>query len=131
MTNNTLSKLGVTCSILLGISYIVIEVIYLFVPPEQQEGSGIPAGKFLESFAQNPAPLSVGYLVFALGSIAGIAAVLAISDSVQTTNEGWVRWTSTLGVIGFAVNAVDWFRSFALDPSRAVAYVNGDTTTKA
>src|SRR5712692_11747818 len=111
MKDNTLSKLGGICSILLGVTYIVIAVIYLLVPPEQQEGSGIPAGKFLESFAQNPAPLTVGYFVFAFGSLLGIAAVLAISESVRSTNEGWLRWTSHLAIIGFAVNAADWFRS--------------------
>ena len=128
---NTLSKLGGTCSILTGVSYLVIAVIYLLVPPEQQEGSGIPIGKFLESFAQNPTSLTVGFLVFGLGSLFGIAAVLAISERVRSANEGWVRWTSNLAIIGFAVNAVDWFRSVALIPASAAAYVQGDAAVKA
>ena len=129
--DNTLNKLGGTCSILLGVSYLVIAVIYLLVPPEQQEGSGIPIGRFLESLAQNPTPLMLGYLAFAFGSLFGIGAVLAISESVRPINEGWVRWTSTLAIVGFAVNAVDWFRSVALLPASAAAYVQGDAAVKA
>ncbi len=131
MKDNSLSKLGGTCSILLGVSYIVIAVIYLLVPPEQQEGSGIPIGKFLESLAQNPTPLMLGYLAFAFGSLFGIGAVLAILESVRSANEGWVRWTSTLAIVGFAVNAVDWFRSVALLPASAAAYMQGDAAVKA
>lgn len=129
--DNTLSKLGGTCSILLGISYLVIAVVYLRLPPEQQDAAGIPPEKFLESLAQNPTLYIVGGLVFALGSLLGIAAVLAISEGVRSANPGWVRWTSTLAIIGFAVNAIDSFRRVTLDPARAVAYVKGDAVVKA
>ncbi len=131
MKDNTLAKLGGICSILLGVSYIVIAVIYLLLPPEQQDAAGIPPARFLESLAQNTTLYMVGGLVFALGSLLGIAAVLAISESVQSANEGWVRWTGTLAIIGFAVNSIDSFRRIALDPTRAAAYVNGDATVKA
>jgi hypothetical protein len=131
MKDSTLSKLGGICSILLGLSYIVVAVLYLLLPPEQRDAAGIPLGKFLESFAQTPTLLTVGYLVFALGSLLGIAAVLAISESVRYANEGWVRWTSTLATIGFAVNAIDQLRSFALNPARARDYVTGDAAVKA
>src|SRR5260370_25114826 len=126
MKDITLSKLGGTCSILLGVSYAVIGGIYILVPPEQQEGNGMGPGAFLESFAHNPTPLTVGYLVLALGSLLGIAAVLGISETVCAANEGWVRWASTLAIIGFAVKAGDWFRSFALEPATAAAYLPGD-----
>jgi Domain of unknown function (DUF4386) len=131
MKDNTLSKLGGTCSILLGITHIVVAVMYLLLPPEQQDAAGIPPEKFLESLAQNPTLYRVGGLVFALGSLLGIAAVLAISESVRTPNEGWVSWTSTLAIIGFAVNAIDAFRRMDLDPARAAAYVKGDAAVKA
>ena len=61
----------------------------------------------------------------------GIAAVLAISESVRFANEGWVRWTSTLALIGFAATAISFFRFIALDPARAAAYVTGNAATKA
>src|SRR5215813_8445077 len=117
MKDNTLSKLGGTCSILVGVSYIVVAVIYLLMPPNQQDAAGIPPGEFLESLAQNSTLYIAGGLVFALGSLLGIAAVLAISDSVQSVNEGWVRWTGILAILGFAVNALDSFRRISLDPA--------------
>src|SRR5512138_1182437 len=100
--DNTLSKLGGICSILLGVSYIVIAVVYLLVPPEQQQIVGLYTnpGAFLESFAKNSTLLIVELWAEALGSLLGIAAVLAISESVRSTkNEGWVRWISMLAII--------------------------------
>src|SRR6266545_1225464 len=94
--DNTLNKLGGICSILLGVSYIVVAVIYLLLPLEQRDAAGISPEKFLESLAQNPAPYIAGGLVFALGSLLGVAAVLAILEGVRSANQGWVRWTSTL-----------------------------------
>jgi hypothetical protein len=131
MKDNSLNKLGGTCSILLGITYIVVAVIYLLMPPNQQDATGISPEAFLESLAQNPTLYIVGGLVFALGSLLGIAAVQAISESVRSVDEGWVRWTSTLAILGFAVNTIDSFRRMALDPARATAYVQGDAVVKA
>jgi len=131
MKDTTLSTLGGTCSILLGATYLLIAVLYLLLPVELRDAAGIPTGTFLESFAQNPTPLTVRYLTFALGSLLGIAAVLAISDSVRFANEGWARWSSTLATVGFAVNAGDWFRLLALNPARAAAYVQGDAAIRA
>lgn len=129
--DNTLNKLGGICSILTGVSYLAVAVVYLLLPPEQRDAAGIPPEKFLESLGQNPTLYMAGGLVFALGSLLAIAAVLAISDNVRTANQGWARWTSTLAIIGFAVNAIDSFRRMALDPARATAYVKGDAIVKA
>ncbi len=131
--DNTLNKLGGTCSILLGVSYIVIAVIYLPLPREQQQIVGLftNPGAFLESFAKNPTLLIVEFWAEALGSLLGIAAVLAISEGIRSTNEGWVRWTSMLAIIGLTITAIDDFRFLALTPTRAAAYVNGDAAVKA
>lgn len=131
MKDNSRNKLGGTCSILLGITYIVVAVIYLLMPPEQQDAAGISPGVLLESLAQNSALYVVGAIVFAFGSLLGIAAVLAVSESMRSMDEGWVYWTSALAIIGFAVNALDSFRRMTLDPARATAYVQGDAAVKA
>jgi Domain of unknown function (DUF4386) len=131
--DNTLSKLGGICSILLGVSYIVIAVIYLPLPLEQQQIVGLYTnpGAFLESFAKNPTLLTIEFWAEALGSLLGIAAVLAISEGVRSANEGWVRWISMLAIIGLTITAIDDFRFLALTPIRAAAYVNGDAAVKA
>lgn len=33
MKDTTLSKLGGTCSILTGVTYLIVAVVYLFLPP--------------------------------------------------------------------------------------------------
>lgn len=133
MRENTLAKLGGVCSILLGISIIIVGITYLPLPPEQQQIVGLYTnpGAFLESFAKNSTLLTVEFWAEALGVLFGIAAVLAISESVRAVNEGWVRWTSTLAILGLAIAAIDDLRFLALMPGRAAAYVQGDAAVKA
>jgi hypothetical protein len=129
MKDNTLGKLGGTCSILAGISYIVVGIAYLLLPAEQRPGAD-PA-KFLLSFAQNPTMAMLEYGAFALGAVLALAVVPAVSERVRSVNEGWVRWASNLAIVGFAVTAMNYFRYLALHPGRAAAYVAGDAATKA
>jgi hypothetical protein len=128
MKDNTLGKLGGNCSVLLGISYLVIGVTYLLLPAEQKQG--VATDVFLPSFAQNPTTQTIQFWVFALSGLLGIAVVLAVSESVRSANEGWVRWTSNLAVLGFAVVAINNFRNIAFQPGLAAAYVAGDAVTK-
>ena len=129
MKDNTLAKLGSICSILVGISYIVVGVTYVLLPVEQGAG-GSSGSKFLASVAQNPTMLIIEYWAFALGAILAIAAVLAISESVRSANDGWVRWTSNLAIIGFAVTSINFFRLLANVPGRAAAFATGDAAIK-
>jgi len=128
-TDNSLSKVGGICSILLAISYIVVGVTYLLLPAAQQQPPGDPA-QFLTSFSENPTPLSVEYLAFALGAVFAFAAIPAISELVRSGNEGWVRWMSGLAYLGFAVTALNFFRLLALVPAQADAYAAADSETK-
>lgn len=129
MKENSLSRLGGVCSILVGISYVVVGIAYLLLPAEQKAGADSAA--FLASFAQNPSMAALQYWAFALGAVLALAVVLAISEKVRSVNEGWVRWTSSLALVGFAVAAIQYFRYTALYPGRAAAYAAADTATKA
>ena len=131
MKDNTLSKLGGSCSILVGVSSIVAAVVYILSPVKVQDAAGIPPGKFLETLAQNSTPYIVPLGIAALDSLLTIAVILAISESLRSANEGWVRWTSTLAIVGSAVNAVEFFNRITLNPARAAAYVKGDAAVKA
>ncbi|SRR6266498_1707351 len=133
MKDNTLSKLGGTCAILQAVSYIVVVITFFPLPAEQRQITGMYTnpGAFLESFAKNPTLLTVLFWAEAIGLLLGIAAVLAISESVRSTNEGWVRWTSTLAIIGLAFWAMDDLRFLALTPSRAAAYMQGSAAVQA
>jgi hypothetical protein len=50
---------------------------------------------------------------------------------VRSANEGWMRWTSTLAIIGLAVNALVTLQHVARDSDQAAAYVKGDAAIKA
>jgi hypothetical protein len=128
MKDNTLGKLGGNCSVLLGVLYLVIGVTYLLLPAAQKQTSA--TDQFLPSFAENPTTQVIQWWVFALSGLIGIAVVLAVSESLRSANEGWVRWTSTLATLGFAVVAINNFRAMAFQPAMARAYVDGDAVTK-
>jgi hypothetical protein len=130
MKDTTLSTLGGTCSILTGVSIIVTAVMYLLLPSEQQDACGCP-DQFLASLAHNPTLYVAESGLFALSSLVAIAAVLAIYETVRATHDGWARWSSTLAIVGFAVNAIDQIRHAVLQPSQATAYVQGDAAVKA
>ena len=128
MKDNTLSKLGGNCSILLGILYLVIGITYLLLPADQKQTSAVD--KFLPSFVENPTTQIIQWWGFALSGLVAIAVVLAVSESVRSENEGWMRWTNNLAVIGFAVVAINNFRNLGFQPGLARAYVEGDAVTK-
>jgi hypothetical protein len=127
MKDNTLSKLGGTCSILLGISYVVVGITYVLMPAAQRTGT---VEQLFVSVTQNPTMLLLSYWAYALGGALALGAVPAISATVRSGNEGWVRWTSNLAIVGFAVTAIGNFRLQFLMPIRAAAYVAGDAVTK-
>jgi Domain of unknown function (DUF4386) len=133
MKDNTLSKLGGTCAILVGLAIIVIGITYLPLPPEQQQIVGLYTnpGAFLDSFANSPTLLTVEFWAEVLEALLAIAAVLAISQTMRSANDGWVRWTSTLAIIGLAITAIDDLRFLALTPVRAAAYAHGDAAIRA
>jgi hypothetical protein len=130
MKDTTLSKLGGTCSILTGASIIVTAVMYLLLPSEQQDACGCP-DQFLASLAHTPTLYVAESGLFALSSLVAIAVVPAIYETVRATHVGWARWSSTLAIIGFAVNAIDQIRHAALQPPQATAYLQGDAAVRA
>ncbi len=124
MKDNSLSKLGGTCSILLGIAYVVGGISALLAPKTAT------VEQFFVSGTQNPTMFLLNWWAYALGAVFALAAVPAISATVRAGNEGWVRWTSNLAIVGFAVTAITNFRWQFVMPVRAAAYVAGDAMTK-
>jgi len=129
MENKSIAKIGWLCSILLGISYILVGITYFLMPAEQKPG--VDAAQYLLSMAENPTPALLNYWFFAIGALFAIAAVAAISELVRSQNEGWVRWMSTLAYIGFALTIIGYLQSISLIPGRADAYAAGDASTRA
>jgi hypothetical protein len=129
MKDNSLLQLGGLAAILIGIAKAISGVVYLLLPPEQRAEVG--GAQFLPSFAQNPTLLLTLFWVEALVGVLGLAVVPALSSLYRSVNEGWVRWTSNLALMGFAVAAVGYVLSVSRLPGIAAAYVAGDASTKA
>lgn len=130
MGDNSIARFGGTSAILVGISYIVVAITYFLLPAEQQAGGGtVP--EFLSSVATGSTVLLVQYWAIALGALLGIAVVTAVSDLVRSANEGLIRWTSTLAILGFAVLAVQFLIFQDHTPQLAAGYVQSDESTQA
>jgi hypothetical protein len=128
MKESALGKLGGFCSILLGVSYVLVGVLYLLLPADQKSAPTDLA--FYTSVLQSPGLLRIYYLMFALGAVLGLGAVPAISESVRSVHEGWVRWTANLAFVGFAVTAIDFFKVWAIQVYRAEIFVNADASAR-
>ena len=120
MRGLALKELGGTCAILVGACYIVIGINYLVLPPEQA-ATADPA-QFLLSFASRPTQISLQYLLFGAIGLLGLAVVPAVCDRVRPASEGWVRWGGNLGVLGFAVTALNFFRIYGIQRGRAALF---------
>lgn len=122
-------QFGAICAILLGVVAVIGDVVYFLLPVEQRIGAKAPA--ILPAVAHGAPLLMLQLWLLALEGVLGLAVVPLLSDIVRARGEGWVRWTSTLATVGFAVTAVSDTLTIARLPGVAAAYVAGDAATKA
>ena len=129
MKDNSLYKLGSICSILLGVSYLVVGVTGGLIPSNL---SGVPdvQSPFMY-WEENKIMLLTNWWALLLGAVFALALIPAVAKTVQPLNEGWVRWTSTLATIAFAVVILDNYWSIVYTSARANAYVNGSEAIRA
>lgn len=130
MNDNSIAKFGGTSAILVGLSYVVVGVTFFMLPAAQQPGGGSPA-EFFTSVTAGSTLLTVQYLAFAVGALLAIAVVPAVSNRVRSANEGLVRWTSTLAILGFAVVAVQFLLLQDQTPQLAAGFVAADESAQA
>src|SRR5215510_185202 len=124
MKDDSLYKLGGICSILVGISYVIIGITGLL------ESRALT----VENNAQQPIMfwdsnrniILTQYWAMALGAVFALAVIPAVSEKVRNLNEGWVRWTSSLATLGFAVTVLDNYWAIIMTPRLAIAYQTGD-----
>jgi hypothetical protein len=125
---NGMQRLGGACAIVVGISYILVGITYFLLPAAQRPSATIAT--FLASYAQDPTITRLLLWELALGALFAICVVLALGDILRASGEGWARWMSNLAIIGFAVTALNSFRSLSLQPLVATAYVSADAAAK-
>lgn len=118
---------GGTCAMALTASYVVAGLTYLLLGPDQKGGTILhqPA-RYLESLNQDATLLVANHLALGIGALLGIGVVLAVWEWIRPHAGGWMPWLSALGVLGFAVTALDNFQIAAIDPMRAADFARTD-----
>jgi hypothetical protein len=109
-------------AILVGFSYFATSIIFFLMPSSQRPGVGSFADR-MASLADNALPFTIYYAVFALGAVAALGAIPAVSDFITGERDGWLVWAANLALVGFAVMAVDLLRVIAIVPAEASAFV--------
>jgi hypothetical protein len=129
MKANSLYKLGGIASILVGISYVVIGITSVLIPTKL---GGVPdvQSPFMY-WEANKTMLLTQWWTMLIGAVFALAVIPAVSATVQHLKEGWVRWTSTLATIAFAVVILDNYWSIVYTDARAQAYMTGSEAIRA
>ncbi len=128
MNDKSVAKLGGACALLVGISYIVIGITFFLMPAEQRPGG--TASEFLTSVESGATATLIMYWAFAVGALLALAVIPAVSDLVRSANEGWVRWTSNLAFLGFAVTAISFLLIQDHTPSLAAGFTQVDESAQ-
>ena len=79
----------------------------------------------------NKTMLLIQWWAMLIGAVFALAMIPAVSATIQHLNEGWVRWTSTLATIAFAVVILDNYWSIVYTDARARAYMTGTEAIRA
>ncbi|MFY1632292.1 DUF4386 family protein [Solwaraspora sp. WMMB335] len=122
-----LHRLGGTCAILVGVSYLVVTTFFVLDPTQLIHDD---KHELWTRLAENGTPRILYYGGYALGAIFAFGAIPAIADLVRDRHEGWVRWTTGLAYLSFGVTAVETFRLVTATPLWASEYAAGDPTVR-
>lgn len=125
MSNASPKSVGGWLSLAVGISYLVSGIIFFLMPHAQRPGSA-SFGEFMASLAVNPTPFIAYYALFVLGAVGALGVIPAVLRFMQSEDNGWLVWVSQLGMVGFAVLALDFSRIIAVVPAEAAAFVQQD-----
>ena len=102
MTDKNMIKISSVCAILIAIIYIMIALIYLFLPDEQKAGNEINSD-FLISVAQSPQLLIWQIRLFTINAILSVTVVLSLFEYLKANQRGLIAWASVLALIGFSI----------------------------
>jgi hypothetical protein len=125
MSNGNSKSVGGWLSLAVGVSYLVSGIIFFLMPQAQQPGTA-SFGEFMASLAVNPAPFIAYYALFVLGAVCALGVIPAVLRFMQSEDNGWLVWVSQLGMVGFAVLALDFLRVIAFVPAEAATFVQQD-----
>jgi hypothetical protein len=126
-----MKKLGGTCSILDGIVFAISGFAFFLSQVGRFDWNSISS--ISDYLVSRPTSLALWKIVnggAALAAFTAIAGVLALSDVIKPAHEGYVRWTSTLAIIGYSIIAVTNIADLYQIKRMALGYVIADESAK-
>jgi hypothetical protein len=102
------ARLGAVCGTLAAIGYVALAIIYFMLPHNQRPGGGYSEGVFLRTGPQGYQLLMGEMWAISLSAIFAIGAIIAVSEYMKRHNEGLVKYTTTLAIIGCSALAVTY-----------------------
>jgi hypothetical protein len=129
MKDNSLYQLGGAAAILVGISYAVIGITTLLVPPFVM---GVPDAQLpIMYFEENKALLLTNWWGGVFVGVFGLAMIPAVARTVRHFNEGWVGWVSNLALLASAAVLLDNYWGIVFTEPIYRAYTLGSEATRA
>jgi hypothetical protein len=113
--DTTVLRLGSTCSILVGISYVVFGIATLLDPTRT-------SSTFWQTLVQAPTWFLISRWAVTVGALLALAVVPAVARVLDSPHAAWVAWLSKIAELGFFVTALSSVQAFSVD----VLYANID-----
>lgn len=129
--DKNMARLGALCGALAGLGYVVLAIIYFMLPHNQRPGGGYSEGVFLKTGPQGYQLLICEMWAISLSAIFAIGAIIAVSEYMRRHNEGLVRYTSTLAIIGCSALAITYLLDQWHTPQLLEGYQHLDPSGKA
>lgn len=126
MDGGRMNRLGGTCAIAVGLSYVVVATFFVLDSTQFVNDQHT----LWEMLGEQGTPRIMQYWGYALGAVFAFGAIPAIAAIVRGKHEGWVVWTTGLAYLSFAVTAVETFRLATVTPLWAANYAAGDSTVQ-
>lgn len=123
-------RFGAFCSMIVGLSYLLISAAYLMQPSEMVYHTS----EFWVFFTEN-SKLRLIHIFYhynrVLGALLTIAVIMVVTDILlKHTRRSWLRWIRNLAYIGLSVEAINNLLKVAFEISNASAFATGNAATR-
>ncbi len=101
-----MAKLGGICSILAGAIFAISGIAFFYIVGRFDWNSISSINSYFQNASEAEMMWGIVNLGAAVASFLAIAGVLALADRLRPFQEGFVRWTCTLALIGYSILAI-------------------------
>ena len=130
MNGTSMAKVGSICSILAGAILVFSGAAFFLLVGHFDYSSIKSISAYFNTVPAASTILTVVNGGAAFASFLAVAGVLALSDRMQPSHEGLVRWTSTLAIIGYAILAVSDIADLYQTRQMAIGYAQVDQSAQ-